>query len=77
MALKQLSRQAKETNPSLHTMSASRAIADRRELHRLSPRLLLEMRDHPERLAALPDETVDVVILPESLRFIGTMNRPR
>ena len=36
-----LSRQAKETNPSLHTMSASRVIADLRELHRMSPRLLL------------------------------------
>ena len=29
-----LSRQAKETNPPLHTMSASRVIANRRELHR-------------------------------------------
>jgi len=54
-----LSRQAKETNPSLHTMSASRVIANQRELHRLSPRLLLEMRDRPERLSALPDETID------------------
>ncbi|HET7886344.1 MAG TPA: MBL fold metallo-hydrolase [Bradyrhizobium sp.] len=54
-----LSKQAKETNPSLHTMSASRVIANRREFHRLSPRLLVEMRDHPERLAALPDEAVD------------------
>jgi glyoxylase-like metal-dependent hydrolase (beta-lactamase superfamily II) len=54
-----LSRQAKETNPSLHTMSASRVVANRRELHRLSPRLLLEMRDHAERLSALPDETID------------------
>jgi glyoxylase-like metal-dependent hydrolase (beta-lactamase superfamily II) len=53
-----LSRQAKETNPSLHTMSASRVVANRRELHRLSPRLLLEMQDHPERLAARPDETI-------------------
>lgn len=54
-----LSKQAKETSPSLHTMSASRVIASVREFHRLSPRLLLEMRDHPERLAALPDETID------------------
>ncbi len=53
-----LSRQAKETNPSLHTMSASRVVANLRELHRLSPLLLLEMQDHPERLAALPDETI-------------------
>jgi hypothetical protein len=53
-----LSKQAKETNPPLHTMSASRVIANRRELHRLSPRLLLEMQAHPERLAALPDETI-------------------
>ncbi len=53
-----LSRQARETNPSLHTMSASRVVANRRELHRLSPRLLLDMQDHPERLAALPDETI-------------------
>jgi glyoxylase-like metal-dependent hydrolase (beta-lactamase superfamily II) len=53
-----LSRQAKETNPPLHTMSASRVIANRRELHRISPRLLLDMQDHPERLSALPDETI-------------------
>jgi hypothetical protein len=53
-----LSRQAKETSPSLHTMSASRVVANQRELHRLSPRLLLEMQEHPERLAALPDETI-------------------
>jgi glyoxylase-like metal-dependent hydrolase (beta-lactamase superfamily II) len=54
-----LSRQAKETNPPLHTMSASRVIANRRELHRMSPRLLLDMRDHPDRLSALPDEVID------------------
>ena len=47
-----LSRQAKETNPSLHTMSASRVIANRRELHRMSPRLLLDMQGHPDRLSA-------------------------
>jgi glyoxylase-like metal-dependent hydrolase (beta-lactamase superfamily II) len=58
-----LSKQAKETNPSLHTMSASRVIASLREFHRLSPRLLLEMKDHPERLAALPDETIDGKVL--------------
>jgi len=54
-----LSRQAKETSPSLHTMSASRVVADLRELHRISPRLLLEMQQHPERLTVLPDEAVD------------------
>jgi glyoxylase-like metal-dependent hydrolase (beta-lactamase superfamily II) len=54
-----LSRQAKETTPSLHTMSASRVIANRRELHRMSPRLLLEMRNHAERLSARPAETID------------------
>lgn len=54
-----LSRQARETNPSLHTMSASRVIADLRELHRMSPRLLLEMKQYPERLSVLPDETID------------------
>lgn len=53
-----LSKQAKETNPSLHTMSASRVIASERELHRMSPRLLLEMQNHPERLSALPDEAI-------------------
>jgi glyoxylase-like metal-dependent hydrolase (beta-lactamase superfamily II) len=53
-----LSKQAKETNPSLHTMSASRVIANRRELHRLSPRFLLDMQAHSERLSALPDETI-------------------
>jgi hypothetical protein len=54
-----LSKQAKETVPSLHTMSASRVIAHQRELHRQSPLLLLEMASHPDRLAALPDETID------------------
>lgn len=54
-----LSRQAKETSPSLHTMSASRVIANLRELHRMSPRLLLDMQDQPEQLTALPDETID------------------
>jgi glyoxylase-like metal-dependent hydrolase (beta-lactamase superfamily II) len=58
-----LSQQAKETNPPLHTMSASRVIADRRELHRMSPRLLLDMRDHPDRLSGLPDETIDGKVL--------------
>jgi glyoxylase-like metal-dependent hydrolase (beta-lactamase superfamily II) len=53
-----LSRQAKETNPSLHTMSASRVVANLREFHRMSPRLLVEMQSHPERLTALPDETI-------------------
>lgn len=52
------SKQAKETIPSLHTMSASRVIANQREFHRLSPRLLTEMQNHPERLAALADETI-------------------
>jgi hypothetical protein len=54
-----LSRQAKETNPSLHTMSASRVIANRRELHRMSPRLLLDMQSARDRLSALPDETIE------------------
>ncbi len=54
-----LSKQAKETVPSLHTMSASRVIAHQRELHRQSPRFLIEMQSHPDRLAALPDETID------------------
>lgn len=54
-----LSRQAKETNPPLHTMSASRVIANRRELRRMSPRLWLDMQAHPERLSALPDETIE------------------
>jgi glyoxylase-like metal-dependent hydrolase (beta-lactamase superfamily II) len=54
-----LSKQAKETVPSLHTMSASRVIAHQRELHRQSPRLLLEMAGRADRLAALPDETID------------------
>ena len=54
-----LSRQAKETNPPLHTMSASRVIANRRELHRISPRLLPDMQAHSERLSTLADETID------------------
>jgi Metallo-beta-lactamase superfamily len=54
-----LSKQAKETVPSLHTMSASRVIAHQRELHRQSPRLLLDMASYPDRLAALADETID------------------
>jgi glyoxylase-like metal-dependent hydrolase (beta-lactamase superfamily II) len=58
-----LSKQAKETVPSLHTMSASRVIAHQRELHRQSPRFLLEMATRPDRLAALPDETIDGKVL--------------
>jgi glyoxylase-like metal-dependent hydrolase (beta-lactamase superfamily II) len=54
-----LSKQAKETSPSQHTMSASRVIANRRELHRMSPRLLLDMQGAPDRLSGLPDETID------------------
>jgi glyoxylase-like metal-dependent hydrolase (beta-lactamase superfamily II) len=54
-----LSRQAKETDPSLHTMSASRVIANRRELHRMSPQLLLDMQGATDRLSALPNETID------------------
>jgi glyoxylase-like metal-dependent hydrolase (beta-lactamase superfamily II) len=53
-----LSQQAKQTNPPLHTMSASRVAANRRELHRMSPLLLLEMQKHPERLSTLPDERI-------------------
>jgi glyoxylase-like metal-dependent hydrolase (beta-lactamase superfamily II) len=53
-----LSRQAKESNPPLHTMSASRVIANRRELQRMSPRLWLDMQDHPERLSVRADETI-------------------
>jgi hypothetical protein len=53
-----LSKQAKETNPPLHTMSASRVIAHQREFHRMSPRLLVEMLGHKDKLASLPDETI-------------------
>jgi glyoxylase-like metal-dependent hydrolase (beta-lactamase superfamily II) len=54
-----LSKQAKETSPSLHTMSASRVMANRRELHRMPLRLLLDMHGAPGRLSALPDEIID------------------
>jgi glyoxylase-like metal-dependent hydrolase (beta-lactamase superfamily II) len=58
-----LSKQAKETDPPLHTMSASRVVANAREFHRISPRLLTEMQKHPERLAALSDETIGSRVL--------------
>ena len=51
-----LSKQARETTPPLHTMSRSRVVAAMREIHRVNPRLLLEMKNNPDKLSALPDE---------------------
>lgn len=49
-------RRARETGA--HRMSTMRVIATRRELARLSPRLLLEIRHHPDRVQALQGETL-------------------
>jgi glyoxylase-like metal-dependent hydrolase (beta-lactamase superfamily II) len=50
-------KRAKETGE--HRMSTMRLIAVRRELERTSPRLLLEMQAHPERVTRLADERID------------------
>lgn len=51
-------KQSLSTNPPSHTMSRMRVAATTRELLRTSPRLLLEMRANPARLADLPDITI-------------------
>ncbi|HXF67965.1 MAG TPA: MBL fold metallo-hydrolase [Burkholderiales bacterium] len=50
--------QALKLKPPAHPMSGLRLAATLRELHRASPSLLLEMRENPERVRALPDVVI-------------------
>ncbi len=52
------------SNPPGNAMSGLRLAATQRELKRASPRLLLEMRDNPGRVAARADVTVDGTAYP-------------
>ena len=52
-------RQNREMKPTAHSMSSLRLATALRELQRASPALLLEMRNSPDRVQAVPDITVD------------------
>jgi glyoxylase-like metal-dependent hydrolase (beta-lactamase superfamily II) len=47
-------KQNRDTNPPGHAMSGLRFTATQRELWRASPALLLEMRNHPDKVSASP-----------------------
>lgn len=47
--------QSLDSNPPEHAMSGLRVAAALRELDRTSPVLLLDMRNHPKRVSAIPD----------------------
>src|SRR5215510_12158168 len=57
-------KQNRETNPPGHAMSVLRFTATQRELRRASPALLLEMRNHPDKVSASPAITIDGVSYP-------------
>lgn len=57
-------RQSQESNPAGHAMSGLRLAMAQRELRRSSPLLLVEMRQHPERLSARPAVEVGGTRLP-------------
>ena len=59
-----LSKMAGETSPSMHTMSASRRIANLRELHRSNPRLLLEMARNADKLKLAANAKAGDKVLP-------------
>ena len=52
------SKMARETSPSMHTMSASRRVANLRELHRTSPKLMLEMVNNAAKIKKETDEVI-------------------
>lgn len=56
--------QALKLKPPAHSMSGLRLAATQRELQRASPSLLLEMRNNPERVRALPDVVIAGVAHP-------------
>ena len=57
-------KQSRESNPPGHAMSGLRFIATQRELLRASPSLLLEMRNHPDKVSASPAITIGSVTYP-------------
>jgi glyoxylase-like metal-dependent hydrolase (beta-lactamase superfamily II) len=57
-------KQNRETNPPGHAMSGLRFTATQRELRRTSPALLLEMRNHPDKVSASPAITIGGVSYP-------------
>src|SRR5215467_5702356 len=56
--------QNRESNPPGHAMSGLRFTATQRELLRASPSLLLEMRNHPDKVSASPAITIGSVTYP-------------
>lgn len=67
-----LNRQAMQSKPPAHAMSGLRLAATQRELARVSPLLMLEMRNNPSRLASSPDITVGAVTYPAVNYNAGT-----
>jgi hypothetical protein len=57
-------KQNRESNPPAHVMSGLRLTATQREMQRASPSLLLEMRNHPDKVSASPDLTIGGVTYP-------------
>ena len=57
-------KQSRESNPPGHAMSGLRFTATQRELWRASPLLLLEMRNHPDKVSASPAISIGSVTLP-------------
>ena len=57
-------KQNRETNPPGHAMSGLRFTATQRELRRASPALLIEMRNHPDRVTTSPAITIGSVSYP-------------
>src|SRR5215813_4342127 len=56
--------QNRESNPPAHAMSGLRLTATQRELRRTSPSLLLEMRNHPDKVSASPAIIIGGVTYP-------------
>jgi glyoxylase-like metal-dependent hydrolase (beta-lactamase superfamily II) len=67
-------KQNRETNPPGHAMSGLRFTATQRELRRASPALLLEMRNHPDKVSASPAITVGSVTYPTLTYQSGPYN---
>src|SRR5215510_2141074 len=57
-------KQNRESNPPGHAMSGLRLTATQRELRRASPSLLLEMRNHPDKVNTSPAITIGGVSYP-------------
>src|SRR5262249_1991914 len=57
-------KQSRETTPPGHAMSGLRFTATQRELRRASPSLLLDMRNHRDKVSASPAITIGGVTYP-------------